>query len=373
MHRIVALVAALAFVLPLSAAAQTGAPAVVTDEPPFAPNPEIEQMGKVIGRMPGSSLKKLETIIDRIFSKRDYGLGFEYASRPTLTAKEAYAERRGNCLSLVNLFVAIARSSGLKAYYMEVKDFETFQRYGGAVVRSTHIVGGVGGESKAGLAVYAQLRTVDFYPNRPKRYRSLRIISDQRAIAHYYNGVGAEAMLDGELERAELLLREAVRRDPELAEGWNNLGILDRRLGHLEAAITDLERALEIDPVFVPAMENLSSFYRMTGDAEAAERMAARALEQKTKNPYYLLQKAIDSFGAGDMATAEQMAERALKLDKKIPEVHLLLGRIALAEGERRKAERYFKRASRLSEERSDAFQRGLDHKVEALLGDAGA
>ena len=327
--------------------------------PPYAANEEIATIGRDVGRLWSFPTQRVEAIIQRIFWERD-GLGFTYRAHPTLTAVEAYAQHEGNCLSLVNLFVAMARSAGLRAFFVDVEDFEAFYRYGETVVRSTHVVGGV--------MIDGALRTVDFLPERDKRYRRLSPIDDARATAHYFNAIAAKAMLDGDLVRAEGLFKQALAFDAGFSDPWNNYAVLLRRSGRLDDGIEVLEKALALDRHFLPAIENLATYYRLAGKAELAGRMDARALDEKTKNPYFVYQQALNRFQEGKPAEAEQLLHRARRLDSKFPEVYLLLGRIELDRGERSKAESHFAKAKKLGAEHFDAFQRGLDAKIRQLL-----
>jgi tetratricopeptide (TPR) repeat protein len=347
---------------PASAASPTPAAAATAtggDPLPFAATPEIEAMGREIygrWRMPG---ERVEKIIQQIFWEKD-GLGFQYRSHPTLTAAEAFEQRRGNCLSLVNLFVAIARAAELRVYFVEVEDFETFYRYEGTVVRSTHVVGGVITEGA--------MRTVDFLPDREKRYHKLRVIDDAQAVAHYYNAVGAEAMLAGDMERAEALFQKSIAAAPRFVGVWNNYGILLKRTGRLDEGIAALERALAIDPGFLPAMENLTGYYRLAASPDKSKQMAHRALEQKSRNPYYLSSQALAALMRGETDEAEKLLRRARRIDRTIPEIHLLLGRLELARNHPAKAERMFEKARKMSSQYPDVFQAELDSKIRRLV-----
>ena len=48
-------------------------------------------------------------------------LDFTYDPSVTLTAREAFRTRRGNCLTFSNMFIAMAREAGLPAWYREVE------------------------------------------------------------------------------------------------------------------------------------------------------------------------------------------------------------------------------------------------------------
>ena len=48
-------------------------------------------------------------------------LNFDYDPSLTLTAADTFNRRAGNCLSFSNMFIAMAREAGLKAWFQEVK------------------------------------------------------------------------------------------------------------------------------------------------------------------------------------------------------------------------------------------------------------
>lgn len=337
---------------------------IANSESPFAPNEEIERLAREVRAVPGGTRRKLDAVVETIFSRKG-GLGFAYRSRPTLTAAAALAARQGNCLSLVNLFVSLSRAAGLDAVFVRVEDFEAFYLEGEAVVRSTHVIGAV--------KLDGQLLTVDFLPDRPKRYRRLQEISDRRATAYYHNAVATEAMLAGDDARAAELFRAAIDVEPEFAETWNNLGVLLYRQGDLEGAVEALERAHRLDSTLLPALENLSGLYRGKGRVVEAAELDRLAMELRTRNPYYLLQQGLLALESADLDRARELLERARQLDAGIPQVYLGLGRVELAEGRRRQGERMLAKARDLSESLSAGIQGRVQSKIDRLLAEADA
>ena len=326
---------------------------------PSEANQQIRHLAQQARLTRGGTKARLERIIDQIFSEKD-GLGFTYQARPTLTAAEAVEARAGNCLSLVNLVVSIARSAGIKAEYVEVEDFETFYRLQGTIVRTTHIIAGV---DVSGNRMY-----VDFLPRREKSYRQLRPISDRRAAALFYNALATEAMLGKDHNLASSYFLDALAVDSNSAETWNNFAILQRRQGNLDGAIENLTRAHALQPTLLPAIENLAGMYRRAKKYDEARRFEALALKEKTKNPYFLLQQAIKSLENEEIAEAEGYLRRARRLEPDEPEIYEALGRVELAKGSTREANRYFDLARRKSEARTAGFQMLLKRKVERLL-----
>ncbi len=349
----------LAILLTAASVAAGAAEAPPKPPSPFGASPEIEDFSRKARFHVGDTRARIGVLVDLIFDGKD-GLDFTYRRWPTLTAAEAFERREGNCLTLVNLFVAMARSAGIPAVFVQVTDYEIFYREGGTIVRSTHVVGGV--------RLSTGMLTVDFLPDRPKRYRGLREITDERATAYYHNALATEKMLAGDLEGAAPAFARALELDPGFAEIWNNYAILLKRRGDLEGALQALERSHALDRRFLPAMENLAAFHRARGEPRRAERFEKKALEERTRNPYFLLQVAVQELAAGRTESAEAHLKRARKIEPAIPEIHLVQGRVDLARGERAKADRHFEEARARSAEFSATFQAKLQSKIDRLL-----
>ncbi len=331
-----------------------------------APSPfeATAEMKARLGELPRGTEAKMQAIVELIFDKED-GLGFTYRRRPTLTGAEAFEERAGNCLSLVNLFVALGRSAGLKAHFVEVEDYEVFYRDDGVVVRSDHIVGGV--------RVGGELLTIDFLPGQAKSYYELRSISDARAMAHYYKAIATEALIDDDLDTAERWFDVALEIDPDFAATWNNVAILKRRQDDFSGAFVALERALELEPELLSALENLSGLYRRTGQHDEAEEVNARLLQLQTQNPFFLVAEAERMLEVRDVAAAEQMLQRARRLEPDLPEIYLHLARIQFDRGEPRKARRLLNKARTKSELFSQRVQEVVNDKISTLVSGRGS
>lgn len=71
-------------------------------------------------------------------------------------------------------------------------------------------------------------------------------------------GDGQRAFARGDLDRAEALFREHVKRFPGSAEGWSNLAAVHARRGQYAEAVPLYERALKANPKLVPVHFNLA-------------------------------------------------------------------------------------------------------------------
>jgi Flp pilus assembly protein TadD len=280
-----------------------------------------------------SELRRLNQVMGVIFEQLD----LHYELQPTRTAIETFHTRRGNCLSFVNLFVGLARENRLNPFYVEVTDYQTWNHRGGFVVSQGHIV--------AGMYLDGELKTYDFLPYRPKAYKKFDPIDDVTAAAHFYNNLGAEALLAGDLERARELIETATGIAPTFHKAINNLGVIQARAGETDAALASYQRALAADPSNSMVMTNLARLFQRTGRTEEAEKMLASVEEANTSNPFFFIYQADLALARNDQEKALGYITRALRLDTENAEVHVGLVRVYLALGDTEKARHHLNRA----------------------------
>lgn len=291
----------------------------------------------------GSERKRTNEILDFIFASLD----LEYALEPTRNAVETFRARQGNCLSFVNLFVGVARYYRLNPFYVEVQDYQRWNYEDGVVVSRGHIV--------AGMHIAGDLSTFDFLPYRPKSYKDFRPITDVQAMAHYYNNLGAEALIHGDLETARENLAIAVALAPDFDKALNNLGIVYLRSGDYDEAIALYEKGLSLNPTDVPMLSNLARAYQQEGDEAKAEELLDRLEESNEASPFFYVYRGDQALAANDLETALDYMRQAFRADSELPEVHLGLVRVYLAMGKFEEARHHVSRAIRLDATNEEA------------------
>lgn len=284
----------------------------------------------------GSETRRRDEVLDFIFGWLD----LQYDLRPTRTAAETFSTARGNCLSFVNLFVAAGRERRLNPFFVEVEDYQRWNYHNGVVVSRGHIV--------AGMYVDGNMATYDFLPYRPKSYRSFRPITDLAAAGHYYNNLGAEALMADDLETAERWLDIAVRLAPDFDKAINNYGLVLLRTGRIDDAIRTYEQGLELHPGNVPLLTNLVRAYQIEGRHDRAAELLDVLEAMNRASPFFYVYRGDAALAAGDTATALDYMRRALATDSELPEVHVGLVRVYLATGQMREAKHHVERALRL-------------------------
>lgn len=290
-----------------------------------------------------SERERTDQLTDFIFGYLD----LEYRLEPTRSALETFRDREGNCLSFVNLFVGLAREYRLNPFYVEVEDYQRWNYNQGMVVSHGHIV--------AGMRVDGYLETFDFLPYRRKSYRDFNPIDDLKASAHYYNNLAAEALMRGDLDRAEELAGIAVGLAPWFEKAVNNLGVVLLRRGQPAKALELLARALEEQPENVPLLTNTARAYQELGRESEADELLVRLESLQGSNPYFFVYRGEVALAQNDLDGALDYMRKAFRRDSENPQVHVGLVKVYLALGEREKALHHVERALRLDATHEEA------------------
>lgn len=217
----------------------------------------------------GDPHEKLRALRKAIFDPA--GLGFQYDSALTHTASETFETATGNCLSLANLFVAAIRHLGIDAEYQEIHR-SSLRTEDDLRVVERHI-------NVSGALSKRRRYVIDFLAVPEEDFVNAIVISDRRALAHYYNNLAIERLQQGEIEIALQYLKKAISEDADVDFVWSNLGVIYGRRGDLQAAEFAYQRALNLDERNGSALNNLVALYLKTGRVTDAEYYANRLNE----------------------------------------------------------------------------------------------
>lgn len=256
--------------------------------------------------------QQLQHLVEFVFGA--HGLALEYDAR-TRTISESIRDHKANCVSFALIFMTLAREAGLDAYLQE-SDRVVAWYASDALYSYGHVNVGV----KTGFT----RRTVDIDSSVLMSSGKPRAISDQRALAHFYNNRGAELMEDGRLDQARTYLDTALAMEPGFVPALNNYGVLEMRAGLPRIAEQHYLAVIAIDPKHLPALSNLVNLYRQTGAPARARAMEKRLFSVERRDPFYQVVQAISHERSGDYAKAVGFYRRAIRLMGR--EHHLYFG-----------------------------------------------
>ena len=300
---------------------------------------------------------RLRLLLFAVIGEGQFDLVYDDSTR---TAMETFQDQRGNCLSFTNMFVAMARYLDLDASYQEVKIPPDWSLSGHSFLFSQHV------------NVFIDLenddpRVVDFNMANFNVNYERRVISDQRARAHYFSNIGVEYMLAGDTALAFANFREGISEDKSYSPAWVNLGILYRREGYPDYAEAAYLKAVEIDRFNLVAMSNLSSLYHEQGHTELAEQYRGQVESHRMSNPYYRYRAAQADFINGDYDAAIENLKYAVRERKNEGSFYMLMSLSYLMKGDREAAQRWMKKAEEVTEQAAD--RQKYNSKYEMLMG----
>ena len=266
-------------------------------------------------------------------------LGIRYDESRTLTAREVFHLKQGNCLSFTALTVLLAREAGLEAHFQDVPVLPQWHLSGGTFVVERHV--------DALIPLGSLNAVIDFRPPDAATYSTARVIEDANATAQYFGNLGVDRFTAGDLEGAYRLYRRGLQADPRASTLWLNLGVVLARNGQPADAERAYRAALSIAPGDLSALNNLAVMLEQVGDATGAAQLHARVERYRLQNPYYLYWLGEQALQSGHASAAvERFAEAARRMPKEA-DFHFALARSLLAAGRPTEAERSFDDALR--------------------------
>ncbi len=261
-------------------------------------------------------------LIDALNSKNQ--LKVEYDSATTRNAAQTFADRAGNCLSLVIMTAALAKELGMSVHFQSVFVDETWSRSGGLYFTIGHVNLTVGRrihniKSRIDDNV---MMTIDFNPPLENKSYHTWAIKEETVMAMYMNNRGAEALARGQVSDAYWWAREAIRQDPNFLSAYNTLGVVYRRSGNPLAAEKVFMHALARDPESLLFMSNLALVFDDEGRAVDAKILTAKVERRQPYPPFHFFNLGTDAMQAEDFKTARDMFKRELLRDPYNHEFH---------------------------------------------------
>lgn len=276
------------------------------------------------------------------------GVALQYDLDTTRTVAETLHSRRGNCLSFTLTFVTLARQAGVDAYVQETDHVLVSLQQAGAgregntVYRAGHV--------NVGVRIRGQRFVIDFDRSIVATARPPKAITDQRALAHYYNNRGAEQMASGSHSTARAFFDAAITLEPDFVSPWNNLGVLHLRNGEPQAAERAYLAALARAPKFVSTLSNLTGLYQQLGEDAKLAAYQRRLIAVQKRDPFHYFLLGMQHESRGDNAQALAQYQRAIGLHRGEPQFYLAAARIYGRLGEPKQAQRARTRAQALFE-----------------------
>jgi len=311
----------------------------VADVDILAPTPEMDEfLERYVLKYPDMRTR-MYLLMNSISSNGV--LGYKYDEGLTLTAKESFERRTGNCVGFANMMVVLARKAGMKAHYQEVFRRPEWANHEDTVLLVKHI--------NVVLEIPGYTYVVDISGVKINPNMRQRIIEDSYAKALYWNNIGAEALLENDLPKAHAYMSRAIETEPFITDAWINVGVVLGRNEQLEDAEFALKNALEIDDSEYSAMSNLYEIYVAQEDLASADELHAKVENYRQSNPYYLLRLSDEAFAEARFEESIILLQRAIRKKKNDHQLHFALAKTQYLSGELDAAEGSLVRARELA------------------------
>jgi len=249
------------------------------------------------------------------------GQNMIYDVDANLKPRDAYEQRRGNCLSFTLLLAALAESIDIHIEFNAVDIPNTW-----------------GLDEDVGMVFYRHVNGVLKTPRRKQIFDLAmqtydagypqRIISRDQAMALFLNNLAIEKLGKQQLTQAVHPLKLAVSHSPKNPDLWANLGVVMKRLDKMPYAEQAFLFAYGLDKYHVPAISNLERFYLQQNQSSKATLFAKRAKRARKSNPYYHYQVAQSDYDEQHYSKAGRRIKTAIKLHNQDPRFFELKSRI---------------------------------------------
>ena len=290
----------------------------------------------------GRSKGLQQALVELLYAKGK--LRLDYDAEMTRNAREAFAARAGNCLSLVVMTAALANELGLEVRFQTVPLEESLNRTSDLHFFIGHINMVLGprllSQSSWGSGPWL---TIDFIPN-TQRKRTVTI-DQERVLAMYMNNKAAESLAAHQLDHAYAWARAAVRQDGQFMSSFNTLGVIYQRRAAYTEAESAFRHVLAVEPRNVHAMGNLVlALQRQGRDAESLA-LAAELRRLQPVAPFAYFQAGLRALDARDYRGARQLFEREIDRTADYHEFHFWLAVALVNLGEVDQARKHLEQA----------------------------
>lgn len=354
----------------ISPAALLSGKAIFGEEVSSAERPDIDilatddAMREFVADLPKAPLgaARFRRLMEKM---RDGGYAVSgYDPYANLSARAAFAERRGNCLTYTSLFIALAREVGFEASYQLVDVPPDYDSVNGMVVLNKHVNARVERAPGRGSV------TVEFSEEFASGIHDRRVVDDQFALALHYNNLAFSDDMAGDERGAFAYLRKAIELSPGNPDLWTNLGVFHARRGHFDQAISGYRLALKVDAHHSAAVRGLANAYGALGQSDKARFYQRRVAYSRARDAYAYYTLAQRAYQAERPSESLELLSEAIRLHREDYRFYWLQGEVHDWLGNTVAANESYQRARRLAraEENRDRRRSLEEHHPRATV-----
>ena len=219
------------------------------------------------------SYKAIPVINNYLFEELGFAPISEADDPNDLFLHSVLDRKRGYCLSLSVLYLAIGERIGMPLYGVVVPG-HFFVRYDSGQVRFN-----IETTSKGAAASDEHYMRKFKVPEQENSSIYMKNLSKIQTLGCFFNNLGMVYDGIGNLNKALLALERAVQINPTLSEARANLGNIYLKMGRIEEAIRQYQTALGVNPKDPKTHNNLANAYLEQGRLDSAIQAYRQSLE----------------------------------------------------------------------------------------------
>jgi tetratricopeptide (TPR) repeat protein len=154
-------------------------------------------------------------------------------------------------------------------------------------------------------------------------------MSPQDQAATAYNE-GVEAMNAGDKATALAKFQDAVKKNPDLPQGWQALTILAYQNKDWPKVLEAGQKAVELDPTQTQIYQMMAAAADQTGDKKAAAEWQAKFAEANPDTPEVIYNKGVDALNRKKPQEAADFFAKAIEANPNFALAHYQLGIVSL-------------------------------------------
>jgi len=174
-----------------------------------------------------------------------------------------------------------------------------------------------------------EVTTADVKMQKPQAAPAAAQMSTQDQAAVAYNE-GVEALKAGDKAGALAKFQDAVKKNPDLPQGWQALTILAYQNKDWAKVLENGQKATELDPSLTQLYQMMSAAAEQTGDKKAAAEWQAKYSEANPDTPEVVYNKGVDSFNKKNYKEAADFFQKAIEAKPDFALAHYQLGVVSL-------------------------------------------
>ena len=273
-----------------------------------------------------SNARRLEHVMNLLYGQEMRR--FDYSAGHSTTARETWAQRRGDCLSLTVLVYAMGRRLDMQPEMQEVKVLPLIDRRGNVDYYNHHVNAlfprSGPAQTQEGRLTATNM-VLDFEPQVGSRLRG-RPLSETDMLARFYNNLAAEFLANNQLPQAYAHFKAAIAADAHDAPSYTNLATLYRGAGLLSDAEQLLRLAIGMGGASLAVSDvplySLQQLLAAQGRHEEAHAIQTQLQNRRTQDPYYWAALGLQHLKDNQFGRAIDALEQAQTLSSGFDEVH---------------------------------------------------